>query len=206
MAKKKASSRAWMAEHVTDQYVRQAQKDGFRSRASYKLLEIDEKYHCFKPGQWVVDLGSAPGGWSQIIVEKIMPKGRLIAMDLLPMEAIAGVDFLQADFTDDATLLQLESMLAGHRVDAVISDMAPNISGILAVDQAKSIGLCEMALDFAANWLRPDGLFIIKVFQGTGYQRFHDQCRQRFSQLLTFKPKASRDRSTEIYLIGRGIK
>ena len=206
MAKKKASSQTWMAEHLRDQFVRLAQKEGFRSRASYKLMEIDQKYRCFKAGQRVVDLGSAPGSWSQFVADKIMPKGKLIAIDLLPMEAIEGVDFLQADFTSDSALTQIEAMLEGGLVDVVMSDMAPNISGISEVDQAKSTGLCEMALDFAVNWLKPDGIFIVKVFHGAGYKIFYDQCKGIFRQLQTMKPKASRDRSSEIYLIGKALK
>ena len=205
MAKKK-TSQTWMAEHVSDQFVRQAKQAGYRSRASYKLMEMDDRHHWFRPGKRVVDLGAAPGGWSQVVIERILPGGKLIALDCLPMEPIDDVLFFQGDFTEQSTLDSLEAALEGKPVDVVISDMAPNISGIAAVDQAKSVGLCELALDFSLNWLSDQGVFLAKLFQGADYGAFLQQCRASFHQVQTIKPKASRDRSAEIYLIGQKPK
>jgi len=219
------SSNRWMHEHVTDQYVQQAKKLGYRSRSAFKILEIDEKVGLFKRGMTVVDLGAAPGGWSQMAAPKIgvdlkpeeaaekakgskkTQKGRVIAVDLLEMPGLPGVEFLQADFSTDEGLAKVEQMLGeNHAVDLVMSDMAPNISGIGISDQAKSMYLCELALDFAARFLQPNGAFVVKTFQGVGFTEFFQAMKDTFREVKSIKPKASRDRSTEIYLVGRGLK
>ena len=192
-----------MHEHVTDPYVKKAQQDGYRSRAAYKLLEINKRDHLFRPGMTVVDLGAAPGSWCQLAVQMMKQQGRVLAIDLLPMASMPGVDSLEGDFTEPAALAWLEEKLQSGRVDLVLSDMAPNISGIMLSDQARHYALCELALDFAVNWLKPDGAFLVKVFQGVGFEDFRAQMRQAFEQVLIRKPDASRDRSTEVYLLGR---
>ncbi len=202
--KKNKTSRAWVHDHVNDPYVQRAQAEGYRARAAYKLLEIDERDRLLKPGAVVVDLGAAPGSWCQVAVKRCGPSGRVFALDLLPMEAVAGVDFLQGDFTEDAVLDELESRLGGARVDVVLSDMAPNLSGVSAVDQARSIHLCELALDFAVRHLKPGGQFVVKVFQGEGFMDFRKQMEAGFASVQVRKPKASRDRSAEVYLLGKG--
>ena len=205
MARSKTSN-VWMKQHVKDPYVQRAKADGWRSRAVYKLLEIDEKDHLFRSGQTVVDLGAAPGGWSQVAVRRVGPKGRVIALDLLEMEAIPGVRFLQGDFSDNDFLAQLEAELGGLKVDLVISDMAPNLTGIAAGDQARGIGLVEMALDFALQWLKPEGAFVVKVFHGAGFEEFRRTMQSSFEFFAVRKPDASRDRSSEVYLVGRRPK
>lgn len=195
-----------MREHVTDAYVQRAQKEGYRSRAAYKLLELDDRDHLLKPGMAVVDLGAAPGGWSQVAAKKIGPAGILVAFDILPMEPLPGVRFIQGDFREDGALAQLNDALGGKAVDLVISDMAPNISGIGVSDQARSMHLAELALEFATRRLRPGGDFLVKVFQGHGFDQYAREMRALFAQLLVRKPKASRDRSTEVYLLGRGLR
>lgn len=192
-----------MHEHVTDPYVKKAQQDGYRSRAAYKLLEIDKRDHLFRPGMTVVDLGAAPGSWCQVAAQKVSRRGRVLAIDLLPIASMPGVDSLEGDFTEPATLAWLEEKLQSERVDLVLSDMSPNISGIMLSDQARQYELCELALDFTANWLKPDGVFLVKVFQGVGFEDFRAQMRQVFEQVLIRKPEASRDRSNEVYLLGR---
>ena len=192
-----------MHEHVTDPYVKKAQQDGYRSRAAYKLLEIDKRDHLFRPGMTVVDLGAAPGSWCQVAAQKVSRRGRVLAIDLLPIASMPGVDSLEGDFTEPATLAWLEEKLQSERVDLVLSDMSPNISGIMLSDQARQYELCELALDFTANWLKPDGAFLVKVFQGVGFEEFRAQMRQAFEQVLIRKPEASRDRSNEVYLLGR---
>lgn len=192
-----------MHEHVTDPYVKKAQQDGYRSRAAYKLLEINKRDHLFRPGMTVVDLGAAPGSWCQLAVQMMKQRGRVLAIDLLPMGSMPGVDSLEGDFTEPAALAWLEEKLQSGKVDLVLSDMAPNISGIMLSDQARHYDLCELALDFAVNWLKPDGVFLVKVFQGVGFEDFRAQMRQAFEQVLIRKPDASRDRSTEVYLLGR---
>jgi 23S rRNA (uridine2552-2'-O)-methyltransferase len=201
--KRTKSGSAWMHEHVTDPYVKKAQQDGYRSRAAYKLLEIDKRDHLLRPGMTVVDLGAAPGSWCQVAVEKMKRQGRVLAIDLLPMAPIPGVDSLEGDFTESPALAWLEEKLQSGRVDLVLSDMAPNISGVMLSDQARQYELCELALDFSVNWLKPDGAFLVKVFQGVGFEDFRAQMRQAFEQVLIRKPEASRDRSTEVYLLGR---
>jgi len=201
--KRTKSGSAWMHEHVTDPYVKKAQQDGYRSRAAYKLLEIDKRDHLLRPGMTVVDLGAAPGSWCQVAVEKMKRQGRVLAIDLLPMAPIPGVDSLEGDFTEPAALAWLEEKLQNRRVDLVLSDMAPNISGVMLSDQARQYELCELALEFSVNWLKPDGAFLVKVFQGVGFEDFRAQMRQAFEQVQIRKPDASRDRSAEVYLLGR---
>jgi 23S rRNA (uridine2552-2'-O)-methyltransferase len=200
MAKQSDSSRRWLKEHFTDPYVKQAQKAGYRSRAVFKLLEIQERSRIFKPGMTVVDLGAAPGGWSQVLVNMVKP-GRVIAMDILPMDEIPGVAFLQGDFTEEAVMHQLEEMLGGQKVDWVISDMAPNTSGHESVDIPRSVELAELALDFAERVLLPSGGFLTKVFQGEGFDDFLRGIKQKFKKVAVRKPKASRDRSREVYIL-----
>ncbi|MDQ1316336.1 MAG: rRNA (uridine2552-2-O)-methyltransferase [Pseudomonadota bacterium] len=201
--KRTKSGSAWMHEHVTDPFVKKAQQDGYRSRAAYKLLEIDKRDHLLRPGMTVVDLGAAPGSWCQVAVQKMKRQGRVLAIDLLPMAAIPGVDSLEGDFTEPMALAWLEEKLKSGRVDLVLSDMAPNISGVMLSDQARQYELCELALDFAVNWLKPDGCFLVKVFQGVGFEDFRARMQRAFEQVLIRKPDASRDRSTEVYLLGR---
>jgi 23S rRNA (uridine2552-2'-O)-methyltransferase len=209
MARNKTSN-VWMRQHVNDPYVQRAKAEGWRSRAVFKLLEVDEKDHLFRHGQTVVDLGSAPGSWSQVAVRRVGPKGRVIALDLLEMEPIAGVTFLQGDFSEDEMLARLEVELGGGaaavKVDLVISDMAPNLTGIASSDQARGIGLVEMALDFALQRLKPDGAFVVKVFHGAGFEEFRRAMQSSFEVFAVRKPDASRDRSSEVYLVGRRPK
>jgi len=199
------SSRRWLKEHVNDPYVKQAQKDGYRSRASYKLLEIQEKDRILRPGMRVIDLGSTPGGWSQVTSRVIGDQGTLIASDILPMDPIADVTFIQGDFTEDSVFQEIMAAVANKRVDLVISDMAPNISGIRSADQAAAMYLCELALDLASKVLRPGGDFLIKVFQGEGFDEYLREARSRFERVQMRKPGASRDRSREQYLLARGM-
>ncbi len=201
--KRTKSGRAWMHEHVTDPYVKRAQQDGYRSRAAYKLLEIDARDPLLRPGMTVVDLGAAPGSWCQVAVAKLKGRGRVLAIDLLPVAPLAGVESLADDFTEPAALAWLEEKLGMQRVDLVLSDMAPNISGVALRDQARHYELCELALDFAVQWLKPDGAFLVKVFQGVGFEDFRARMRQVFARVAIRKPDASRDRSTEVYLLGR---
>lgn len=193
-----------MREHVNDPFVQLAQKDGYRSRAAYKLIEIDDKDHLLKPGMVVVDLGATPGGWSQIAAQKVGRGGKVIALDLLPLDPIAGVDFIQGDFREDSVLKQLEELLQGRPVGLVISDMAPNISGIVSADKARAMHLAELAMAFAIEHLTPEGSFLVKVFQGTGFEEYLKQMRSSFKKVVSRKPKASRDRSSEVYLLATG--
>lgn len=192
-----------MHEHVTDPYVKRAKSEGYRSRAAFKLLEIDEKDRLFRNGMTVVDLGSTPGGWSQVAAEKVKG-GKVIALDILPMEPISGVDFIQGDFREEEMLSLLEKSLDGRQVDLVISDMAPNLSGVGTTDQARSMHLAELALEFSRDHLKPGGFFLVKVFQGEGYEDYLKEMRAVFHKVLSRKPKASRDRSSEVYLLGLG--
>lgn len=203
MSARSKSSKAWLREHVSDHYVHQAQKDGYRARAAYKLLEINEKDKLIKNGTVLVDLGSAPGSWSQVAVKLVGGQGRVFALDILPMEPIEGVSFIQGDFREDSVLEQLENLLDGRRVDLVICDMAPNMSGHAVTDQARSYVLCELALDFAAVHLKTGGNMLVKAFQGAGFQEYVQAMRGTFSQVQVRKPKASRSRSSEVYLLGR---
>jgi 23S rRNA (uridine2552-2'-O)-methyltransferase len=198
------TSKQWMREHVSDPFVQLAQKEGYRSRAAYKLLEIDARDRLFKPGMVVVDLGAAPGGWSQVAAAKVGRGGKVIALDLLPMDPLAGVDFVQGDFRDDAVLKRLQDLLQGKPVGLVISDMAPNISGVASADQARAMDLAELAMEFALEHLNPEGSFLVKVFQGAGFESFYKLMRSRFTRVVSRKPKASRDRSSEVYLLASG--
>jgi 23S rRNA (uridine2552-2'-O)-methyltransferase len=198
------TSKQWMREHVNDPFVQLAQKEGYRSRAAYKLLEIDAKDRLLKPGTVVVDLGATPGGWSQVAAARVGRGGKVIALDLLPLDALAGVDFIQGDFREEAVLRQLEEFLQGKPVGLVISDMAPNMSGVASADQARAMHLAELAMEFALEHLKPDGSFLVKVFQGAGFEDFLKLMRSRFAKVVTRKPKASRDRSSEVYLLGSG--
>ena len=200
--KRTKTSKAWMQEHVNDPYVKLAQKDGYRARAAYKLLEIDDKDRLIKPGMVVVDLGSTPGSWSQVAIQRLKGNGRVIALDLLPMLGIPGVEFIQGDFREDEILEQLEEKLNGQQIDLVISDMAPNISGITSVDQPNAVYLTELAVDFSLKWLKPEGNFLVKVFIGSGFEDIVKIMRNSFEKVVTRKPKASRDRRTEVYLLG----
>jgi 23S rRNA (uridine2552-2'-O)-methyltransferase len=205
MAKNK-TSKAWMQEHVTDPYVRKAQAEGMRSRAAYKLQQLAERDHLLKPGMVVVDLGCAPGGWAQVAGRVVGPEGRVVGVDLLEMMPVPGVRFVQGDFGDDAVLAEVEEWLEGRSVDLVLSDMAPNMSGVASVDQARSIGLAELALDFSVNHLKPQGNFLVKVFQGSGFEQLVAEIRRRFVQVMIRKPEASRSRSNEVYLVAKGLK
>jgi 23S rRNA (uridine2552-2'-O)-methyltransferase len=191
-----------MNEHVNDEFVKRAQREGYRARAAYKLIEIDDKDQLIRPGMTVVDLGAAPGSWSQVAVQRVHGKGRVIALDMLEMAPIAGVTFIQGDFREQAVLEQLEQMLDGRMVDLVIADMAPNMSGISAVDQAGAAYLTELALEFSLKWLKPGGNFLVKVFAGTGFDEIVRNMRAGFDKVASRKPKASRDRSSEVYLLG----
>ncbi len=198
------SSKQWMREHVNDPYVQMAQKDGYRARAAYKLLELDERDNLIKPGMVVVDLGAAPGSWCQVVVKKLGEHGRIIALDLLPLDPLPRVEFIQGDFREESVLAQLEQKLAGRPIGLVISDMAPNISGVVMADQARAMYLAELALDFAVGHLAPGGSFVAKVFQGTGFEDYIKLMRTHFAKVVARKPKASRDRSNEQYLVGLG--
>jgi 23S rRNA (uridine2552-2'-O)-methyltransferase len=201
--KQKKKSKAWMHEHVNDPYVQQAQKAGWRSRAVFKLKEIDEKDKLLKPGMTVVDLGATPGSWCQYAVKRIQPGGCLIALDLLDFAPMAGVEFIQGDFREEAVLEKLKSALAGRRVDLVLSDMAPNMTGIAATDSAQVMVLAELTLDFARENLKPGGDLLVKVFQGAGFMELRQAMQAEFGSLATRKPAASRDRSAELYLLAR---
>ncbi|MES2580082.1 MAG: RlmE family RNA methyltransferase [Pseudomonadota bacterium] len=200
------TSKAWMQEHLNDEFVKRAQKEGYRARAAYKLIEIDDKDKLIKPGMTVVDLGSTPGSWSQVVVQRLKGQGNVIALDILEMQAIPGVTFIQGDFREDAVLKELENTLNGKKVDLVIADMAPNISGIKDVDLAGSAYLTELALAFSSVWLKPDGHFLVKVFIGSGFEEIVKMMRSQFGKVVTRKPKASRDRSSEVYLLGLNKK
>jgi len=205
MAKSK-TSKAWLKEHESDVYVQRSRKDGYRSRASYKLLEIDKAAGLLKPGMTVVDLGAAPGGWSQIAVAEVGDSGRVVASDILNMDAIAGVDFVQGDFTDDAVFDAILKTLADRPVDLVISDMAPNMSGMKAVDQPRAMYLVELAVDFSRQVLQPGGVFLAKVFQGEGFDALVRDLRTDFNSVAIKKPDASRARSSEVYCLARGFR
>lgn len=206
MPKQSKSSRQWLRDHFTDPYVIKAQKEGYRSRAVYKLLEIQEKDAIIKPGMTIVDLGAAPGGWSQITANLLKKSGKLIALDILAMEPLPGVTFIQGDFREAEVLAKLEQAIQGQAIDLVISDMAPNMSGINAVDQPRAMFLAELALDFCLAHLKPGGDFLTKTFQGIGSDDYLKNLRQHFQQVLIRKPKASRSKSTEIYLLARNKK
>ncbi|MDZ7662568.1 23S rRNA (uridine(2552)-2'-O)-methyltransferase RlmE [Thiohalophilus sp.] len=198
------TSKKWLTEHFDDPYVKKAQQEGWRSRAIYKLIEIDERDRLLKPGMTVVDLGAAPGGWSEYAARKVGDKGRVIALDLLPMDAIAGVEFIEGDFREEPVYERLLAVLEGRPVDLVMSDMAPNMSGMKAVDQPRAMYLAELSLELAQKVLKPGGDMLIKAFTGEGLDEFKREIRQHFAKLVVRKPKASRPRSPEIYLLARG--
>ena len=206
MAKKRSSSKSWLKEHRDDPYVQRAQREGYRSRACYKLLELQEKDRLIRPGMTVIDLGSAPGGWSQVAVEQVGHNGRVIASDILAMDSLAGVEFIQGDFTEEAVFEQILVAIGDSPVDLVISDMAPNMSGMNAVDQPRSMYLVELALDMARRVLAPGGSFVAKVFQGEGFDELIRDARGSFDKVLTRKPEASRPRSREVYLVAKGFR
>ncbi len=205
MSRSKSSNR-WLREHFNDEYVKRAQRDGYRSRAVYKLDEIQQRDRLIKPGMTIVDLGAAPGGWSQYALPLIGRKGKIMAMDILPMEPLPGVDFLQGDFREDGVLESLMKMLDGREVDLVMSDIAPNISGVEAVDLPRSMYLVELAVDFADRVLKPGGDLLVKVFQGEGFDELVRDLRRHYTKVLIRKPRASRPRSREVYALARGRK
>ncbi|HEX7047147.1 MAG TPA: 23S rRNA (uridine(2552)-2'-O)-methyltransferase RlmE [Gammaproteobacteria bacterium] len=211
MAKRSKSSSRWLGEHFADEYVKRAQAEGWRSRAVFKLEEIDAKDRLFRPGMTILDLGAAPGGWSQYAARKLQGRGRIIALDILEMEPLSGVEFLQGDFTEDEPLQRLLELTGSGKtgdrtIDLVMSDMAPNMSGMDAIDQPKGMYLAELALDLAGKVLKPGGSLLVKVFQGEGFDAYFGDLRQRFSRVAARKPKASRSRSREVYLLATGLK
>ena len=205
MARSKSSNR-WLEEHFNDQYVKKSHQDGYRTRASYKLLELNEKDRLIQPGMLVVDLGAAPGGWSQVAGRLVGVHGRVVASDILPMDSLEGVDFIQGDFTDEQVFNQILDKLGDTPVDLVISDMAPNMSGINAVDQPQAMYLVELALDMAKRVLKPQGNFVAKVFHGEGYDQYLKDLRDSFEKVVIRKPDASRSRSREVYVVGKGFR
>lgn len=204
--KRTRTSKAWMQEHLSDEFVKRANKEGYRSRAAYKLMELDDRDKLIRPGMTVVDLGAAPGSWSQVVVERLKGQGRVIGLDLLDVHPMPNFEFIQGDFTEEAVLTRLETALNGQQADLVISDMAPNMSGVTVIDQARAMYLVELALEFSRHWLKPGGSFLVKVFIGSGFDELVKSMRPEFDKVLTRKPKASRDRSNETYLLGLGRK
>ena len=212
--KSKKVNKNWLHDHINDPYVKAAQKDGYRARAAYKLKEIDESLKLIQPGYTVVDLGCAPGAWSQYVRRRLSPSGaavgelngRIISLDLLPMEPIEGVHYIQGDFREESVMAQLEEAMGGGKADVVVSDMAPNLSGHGATDGARVAVLIEMAVDFAINNMKPEGALVVKLFHGSGYNELVDLFKQTFKVVKPIKPKASRDRSAEIFLVGMGLK
>jgi 23S rRNA (uridine2552-2'-O)-methyltransferase len=198
--------KSWMQEHVADAYVKRARAEGMRSRAAYKLDQIAERDRLLRPGMVVVDLGAAPGGWSQVAAGRVGPEGRVIAVDVLDMAPLRGVDFVRGDFRDASVVAELERALGTCKADLVLSDMAPNLSGIAATDQARALELAELALQFAMKHLKPQGNFLVKVFQGTEFEALLKALRNRFAAVTVRKPGASRDRSSEVYLLGKGLR
>ncbi len=201
--KRSKTSKGWMQEHMNDPWVQKARAEGLRSRAAYKLMEIDDKDHLLKPGMVVVDLGAAPGSWCQVAARRIQQGGLLLALDLLPVDPLPGVSFLQGDFRDDEVLAEFERLLDGRQVDLVLSDMAPNMSGVSVSDDGRMMHLAELALDFADKHLRPGGNMLIKLFQGAGFMDYRKAMQEMFASVASRKPEASRDRSAEVYLLGQ---
>jgi 23S rRNA (uridine2552-2'-O)-methyltransferase len=204
--KKHKFSKAWMHEHVSDHWVQEAQRRGYRSRAAFKLIELAAKDRLFRPGMTAVDLGAAPGSWCQVLREHLGPAGRIVAVDLLPMDPINGVRFIRGDFGDLATLQAVQAALSGRPVDLVVCDLAPNMSGIESADQARSVHLGELALEFAARSLQPDSDLVVKAFQGEGFTGLQRAFQEQFGKVYVRKPKASRDRSREVFLVGKGLR
>lgn len=208
--KKHRSNRDWIERHLADPYVKRSVQEGYRSRAAYKLAEIDDKDRLLRPGAVVVDLGAAPGSWTQVIVERLTRRGRLegrvLALDMLPMQPLAGVDVILGDFREESVERELERQLAGGRVDAVLSDMAPNLSGVAAADAARSLLLAELALEFAVKHMKPDAAFLVKAFQGSGYSQYVERLKRTFRSVAVRKPAASRESSAEVYLLARGLR
>ena len=204
--KKSHSSKQWLRRHVNDPYVQRSKKEGYRSRSAYKLLEIDERDKLLRPGMVLVDLGAAPGGWSQVAAKRLGPAGKVIAIDLLEMEPVSGVTFIQGDFGSRKGLEAVEAALEGRRVNLVLSDMAPNMTGIPVTDQARSMALAELALDFALLHLQDEGSLLIKIFQGAGYDEYLLSLRRAFRKVVVRKPDASRGESAEQYLLARGLR
>jgi 23S rRNA (uridine2552-2'-O)-methyltransferase len=205
MARSKSSA-SWMSRHLSDPFVKQAQKDGYRSRSAYKLVELNEKDKLIRPGMRLLDLGSAPGGWSQVAGKLVGDKGRVLATDILPMDTLRNVDFIQGDFTDDAIVQQLLDWLGGGKFDLIISDIAPNVTGISSADQASSIHFLELALDTVRKTLKPGATFVAKMFQGTGSDQYVKELRGHFEKVTIRKPAASRKESREVYLVAKGFK
>jgi len=206
MAKRSKSSQRWLREHFDDPFVVRAQQEGYRARAVYKLAEIDRRDHLLGPGMRVVDLGAAPGGWSQYAMERVGRSGRVVASDILPMDPIPGVDIVTGDFREEPVLNAILAQLGGEPADLVLSDIAPNLSGTDAVDQPRAIYLCELALDLSVRVLKPNGAFLVKLFQGQGSDEFLREMRKRFSRVVVRKPEASRPRSREVYVLARGLR
>ncbi len=211
MISRNRSSRDWIRRHVTDPYVKRSVAEGYRSRAAYKLIEIDDKDRLLRPGSVVVDLGAAPGSWSQVVRQRLSKRdgnvdGRIIALDLLPMESVPDVEFIQGDFHDEATEQRLAAVLGGPPADVVLSDMAPNLSGIAVADAARSLHLAEIAADFACKYLQPDGAFLVKAFQGSGYSQYVQHLKSIFGSVVVRKPAASRATSSEVYLLARHLR
>ena len=204
--KKSQSSKQWLRRHVNDPYVQRSKREGYRSRAAYKLTEIDERDKLLRAGQVIVDLGAAPGGWTQVCAKRVGADGVVIGIDLLPVEPIPNATLLQADFASRKGVEALQELLAGRKADVVLSDMSPNLSGIAVSDQARSMGLAEIALEFALAHLQPEGAFLVKVFQGAGYDEFFRALRLGFTKVVVRKPDASRDESAEQYVLARGLR
>jgi 23S rRNA (uridine2552-2'-O)-methyltransferase len=205
MARTKSSA-SWLSRHLSDPFVKQAQKDGYRSRSAYKLVELNEKDKLIRPGMRIMDLGSAPGGWSQVAARLVGAKGRVLATDILPMQGLTNVDFIQGDFTDEAVVRQVLDWLGGEKFDLIISDIAPNITGIDSADQAKSIYFLELALDTVCKTLKPGATFAAKMFQGSGSDQYLKELRTHFTKVSIRKPAASRKESREVYLVAKGFK
>ena len=204
--KKHRFGTAWMREHVTDHWVQEAQRLGYRSRAAFKLQELADRDQLLRPGMAVVDLGAAPGSWCQVLRERLGPRARIVALDILPMDPVPGVVFVEGDFREEATLQALEAALGSRKVDLVLSDLSPNISGVASADQARSVHLGELALEFAAGWLQPGGNLVVKGFEGEGFAELRRRVQERFDKVYVRKPKASRDRSREVFLVGKGLR
>jgi len=204
--KKNRFVKAWIDEHINDHWVKEATRLGYRSRAAFKLIELADKDHLFRPGIRVVDLGAAPGSWTQVLREKLGRRARIIALDVAAMAPLSGVTILQGDFREAAVLATLQTALEGRKVDLVVSDLAPNLSGVESADQARFVHLGELALEFATEWVQPGGDLVVKAFQGEGFAELQKQMQREFEKVYVRKPKASRDRSREVYLVGKGLK